>query len=929
MAAAVLTAFGVWGAIPLPEHPRPDFERVEWVNLNGEWDFTFDKKGENFDRKIVVPFSWACAESGITNDTEKVGWYRRSVKVPEQWRGRRVFVVVGASDWETAVWIDGQLLDVHQGGYTPFEVELTPFVKYGAEHELKICAIDADPQREGGIKFQNGSNRLYGKQGYGDARGIWQTVYMEARGETYFETVHFTPDIDRGLVKAKLTLAGPAKAPLIAKVKFKPEDRADSFVAVHFPKSSMVREVEIPMPGAKLWDLDNPYLYEVKVTLEGENVWDEVGTYFGMRKISAGVMPNGGHPYVMLNNKPVYLKLCLDQAYCPTGFYTYPSDEFMKNDILISKKLGLNGNRIHIKTEVPRRLYWADRLGLLIMADVPNAWGDCTEAYFREHEYTFREMVKRDMNHPSIFSWVLFNETWGLFNTIKNQTGKNGEKRRAKEYLPASQRRVARCYQLAKELDPTRLVEDNSPCNNDHVVTDLNTWHGYHAGDRYAAVVKDICGRTKPGGKWNYIGGHSQNGEPMLNSECGAVWGYFGGGWGMVGDVDWSWDYHQMMDAFRRNPKCCGFLYTEHHDVINEWNGYVRYDRTPKHTGVEELCPGMTVADWHGDAYLAVGDKQYRVYEPGAEAEIPVWVSLTTEKFAGKKLRIEGGMRWWDALGRMREKAFGGSAAEFTAQSWHHADAAKPKVKMPGEEAAGTVWFRLMDGEKAVARNFTCFAVRRKEGAGRAEKRAEGLALRVAPKGYAEAKFSAKLWDVLDGLKVCGAGSGEISYDFALPQGFDMGKAAGAEFFAEVSAKRLNGRDKEQGMDKTVDLDCMLGGGSKDGSALKNSYPMTGAYPFKGAVTVAVNGVELGTTELADDPADHRGILSWGEQPLKRIQESGSYGYMVKVAVPKDVLAKAKGGKVRVTLRAAENRGLAVFGERFGRYPADPTLLIK
>ena len=234
----------------------------------------------------------------------------------------------------------------------------------------------------------------------------------------------------------------------------------------------MRAKMKIALRDVKLWDLENPYLYEVVCALKpggreaGAAETDEVRTYFGMRKVSVGKLPGTEHPYVTLNGKPLYLQLTLDQSYHPDGFYTFPSDEFMKNEILLSKKLALSGNRIHIKVEVPRKLYWADRLGLLIMADVPCAWGPASEAMFREHWFCFEGMVKRDFNHPSIFSWVLFNETWGLF-----VDGQNWGRDRAKRYAPWVQRAVADAYAKAKALDPTRLVEDNSPCNRDHVAT--------------------------------------------------------------------------------------------------------------------------------------------------------------------------------------------------------------------------------------------------------------------------------------------------------------------------------------------------------------------------------------------------------------------------------------------------------------------------
>lgn len=490
MLVAVCVVLGVCAGIPLPEHPRPDWERTEWLNLNGTWRFAFDKAdagvGEKwfdadnakFDRFIVVPFSWGSALSGIKDEAD-IGWYRREVTVPEAWKGKRVFLVVGASDHDTTGWFDGVRLGEHMGGYTPFEFELTDLVKWGEAQRITLRAWDEPAARAGS------SWRLYGKQGYGNARGVWQTVYLEARGNEFLETVRFTPDIESQSVTADIRLGAPAKEPLAFEVRFREEDRAKP-ATIAFAPGQMRAKMKIALRDVKLWDLENPYLYEVVCALKpggreaGAAETDEVRTYFGMRKVSVGKLPGTEHPYVTLNGKPIYLQLTLDQSYHPDGFYTFPSDEFMKNEILLSKKLALSGNRIHIKVEVPRKLYWADRLGLLIMADVPCAWGPASEAMFREHWFCFEGMVKRDFNHPSIFSWVLFNETWGLF-----VDGQNWGRDRAKRYAPWVQRAVADAYAKAKALDPTRLVEDNSPCNRDHVVTDLNTWHAYEPGYRW------------------------------------------------------------------------------------------------------------------------------------------------------------------------------------------------------------------------------------------------------------------------------------------------------------------------------------------------------------------------------------------------------------------------------------------------------------
>ena len=912
MLVAVCVALGVCAGIPLAEHPRPDWERTEWLNLNGTWRFAFDKAdagvGEKwfdadnakFDRFIVVPFSWGSALSGIKDEAD-IGWYRREVTVPEAWKGKRVFLVVGASDHDTTGWFDGVRLGEHMGGYTPFEFELTDLVKWGEAQRITLRAWDEPAARAGS------SWRLYGKQGYGNARGVWQTVYLEARGNEFLETVRFTPDIESQSVTADIRLGAPAKEPLAFEVRFREEDRAKP-ATIAFAPGQMRAKMKIALRDVKLWDLENPYLYEVVCALKpggreaGAAETDEVRTYFGMRKVSVGKLPGTEHPYVTLNGKPLYLQLTLDQSYHPDGFYTFPSDEFMKNEILLSKKLALSGNRIHIKVEVPRKLYWADRLGLLIMADVPCAWGPASEAMFREHWFCFEGMVKRDFNHPSIFSWVLFNETWGLF-----VDGQNWGRDRAKRYAPWVQRAVADAYAKAKALDPTRLVEDNSPCNRDHVVTDLNTWHAYEPGYRWEGAVAAWCRDTFPGSKANYIGGFVQGNAPMLNSECGNVWGYKGS----TGDCDWSWDYHLMINAFRRRLQCGGWLYTEHHDVINEWNGYVRFDRTPKYTGIEELFPGSSLTDWHADAYLPLDAELCRAFKAGETWTMPVDVSLTTDRYAGRRLAVAYRVRAWDAAGKSVEGEWQDAGA-FTAASWQNGRLFDVPVALPRTTACGTVCFVLKDGAETVARNFACFVTRGEAAAN---------VVSVPPAAFTQAAWSQKQWNVLDGLKANGAGKGFFEYTFA---GVPAGKTA--TFRAELSAKRLNAKDTKD-LDKGVrDLDCMLGGGFANRAKNPNAYPMTSDEKWPSMVKVYANGVLVKTQKLEDDPADHRGILSWFAQPRDRtLHEAGSYGWLVEAPIPADVLAKGKEGKVTIRLET-EKGGLAVYGANFGRYPLDPSL---
>jgi len=898
--------------IPLPEHPRPDFNRPNWINLNGNWQFRFDAKnlGKNeewfeknitYPETIMVPFPWGSSLSGV-KDKADIAWYARWIKVPDSWKGKRVFLVIGACDWRTKAWLDGKLLGSHQGGYTPFEFELTSYLRSGKGHRL-VLRVDDTPH----------PFKLEGKQGYGPAKGIWQTPYLEARGDAPLAWIHFSPDIDNEKVKVEAELMEAVPSDLKLRLDFTTSKLPQSEVKI--PKAEKRVNFEVSIPKPRLWTLDDPFLYEVKATVSGNGIEeDQVNTYFGMRKISVIDLPGTDHPYIALNNKPIYLQMTLDQAYNPEGYYTFPSDKFTRDEILRSRRIGLNGMRIHVKVGIPRKLYWADRLGMLIMADVPNSWGEPTKEMRQESNYALVNMIRRDYNHPSIFYWVLFNETWGL------RSKKEG-------YKPETQEWVISMFQLAKSLDPTRLVEDNSACDNDHVITDVNSWHAYLPGYSWQEVLDEIVKETYPGSKWNFIGGRKQERQPLLNSECGNVWGYKGS----TGDVDWSWDYHIMMNKFRSHPKLVGWLYTEHHDVINEWNGYYRYDRSEKVTGLSKIVDGMSLNDLHSPFYIAPGGELCREVKPETAVKLPLWASFMTDNpGCGKELKLQIKLYGWNTMGH--EKIYFQSSRKVHFEPWMSKALSPIEVPMP-KETALTVLLLVLEDELGdiLHRNFTTFLVANGESPRDQIQKVDNHKVRLvrfAPNTFYKADWTLKQWEVLNGLKVNGAGSGFFEYRIPWPKGLALEDIQEATFLVEVSAKQLFGKDREGS--KRIGGDYMRGKGAHDPSLNQNSYPMTDMTRFPSAVRIRVGGKALGNYELKDDSADHRGILSWFSQKRdRRLHEAGSYGELLRVSIPKIVLreGKAKGGIIiRLEVDDALPGGLAIYGERFGRYPLDPTL---
>ena len=898
--AASSAAF-IPSSIPLPEHPRPDFQRDAWLNLNGPWQFQFDaqdsgeargwfQSGLPSPRQILVPFPWGSPLSGVP-DSATIGWYSRTIDVPTSWTGRRTFLVIGAADWRTTAWLDGQKLGTHDGGYIPFEFELTKNLKPGQPQRL-VLRIDDAPR----------AFKLEGKQGYGNARGIWQTPYLESRGAVPLRTLHFAPDIDRKRVSVTARLLQKAPRDLTLTLRF--ENVALPVVTRRVPRGTEQVTFDVAIPNAHLWSLDDPFLYEVEATL-GD---DRVQSYFGMRKISVVTLPGTDYRYVALNDVPLYLQLTLDQAFHPEGFYTFPSDSFVRAEISRAKEIGLTGLREHVKIESPRKLYWADRLGLLIMADVPNSWGEPDSAMRGEAESTLRGMIERDYNHPAIFAWVLFNETWGLFT-------KTGQRQ---VYRPETQSWVASVYRDAKTLDPTRLVEDNSPCcGHGHTETDINSWHDYLPGWAWENRDGMVSDSTHPGSSWNFEAGYRQGSQPNINSEFGNVWGYEGS----TGDVDWSWDYHRAVNAFRRHPRIAGWLYTELHDVINEWNGYWRFDRSEKETGLGDLVDGMSLRDLHAPLYVVVGDSLSQNVIAGATVQVPLYASFLTSRPLGDSLTLRADLYGWNALGEKR--VYSQVTRRVPYRPWMTGALESLHVSMPDERAVLVLAVRLEDGAGVVLhRNFCTFVV---------EGDAPRGTVSINPAHFSATSWSLKQWNVMDSLKVNGAGSGFFEYRFPWPPGTRAPDLASVTFLAEVSAKELFGKDRAGA--GRIEGDFMLGRGTVDPSLNPNAYPMTDERRFPSAVTIRVNDVVAGRVTLEDDPADHRGILSWHAQlhdRPPRLREAGSYGTLLRVPIPREALDRAAAQRelvIRLEVDPSLPGGLAIYGRHFGRYPLDPTVV--
>jgi beta-galactosidase/beta-glucuronidase len=419
--------------LPLPEYPRPQFERKEWFNLNGLWDYAICPKDVNevkdFDGKILVPFPIESALSGVgkkLHSNEKL-WYHRKFQIPENWKGKQILLHFGAVDWETHIWVNKNKIGEHKGGYTPFEFDISNSLNDG-ENDITINVWD--PTDKG--KQERGKQSLNPKAiFYTAVSGIWQTVWLEPVPKTYLEKIYVKTDIDNGTVSIQSVVKNRESNDFL-EVEIINNKNQDSIY-----KCKVNQEINIKIRSPKLWSPDNPFLYSFKLRIKrGNEILDEVNSYFGMRKVSLSDEENG-IVHIKFNNEKLFQFGILDQGYWPDGLYTAPTDEALKYDIQITKELGFNMIRKHVKVEPARWYYHCDKLGILVWQDMPNG-GFISPNLEPLNAKEYIEMIKKTgrntedkqnyynelssminslYNFPSIIVWVPFNEGWGQFET--------------------------------------------------------------------------------------------------------------------------------------------------------------------------------------------------------------------------------------------------------------------------------------------------------------------------------------------------------------------------------------------------------------------------------------------------------------------------------------------------------------------------------
>ena len=548
--------------IPRSEHPDPQFQRKDWLNLNGEWDFEFDfgnsglragvLEKDEWSRKINVPFCPESKLSGIEyTDFIAAVWYRKSVTVTEAQLEGRVLIHFGAVDYETYLYVNGEEAGYHKGGYTSFTFDITEFLTAGEN----VIAVNARDDVRDPLVPRGKQSELYNSHGcdYTRTTGIWQTVWLEFVPKAYVKSFKLFPDTVNATLGVSAVVEGEGA--------FKAEAFYDGRLVGSFEKTAAgFVSGDIKLSETHLWEVGCGRLYDLKITFGG----DEISSYFGLRDIRID-----GYK-VLINGKSVFQRLVLDQGFYADGIYTAPSDEALEKDIRLSLAVGFNGARLHQKVFEPRFLYHCDRLGYIVWGEFGN-WGldysrdGALEAMLPQ----WCESVARDFNHPAIVGWCPFNETWDRDGRKQND-----------ELL-----RIV--YRVTKQLDETRPCIDTS--GNFHVETDIFDVHDY---EQKVEIFKGNYDRLMTEGVLfeHFPDRQEYDGKkPAFVSEYGGIqWslGSRGDAWGYgnapKSEQEFIDRYKGLTDALLDNERMFGFCYTQLYDIEQEQNGLYYYDRSPK-----------------------------------------------------------------------------------------------------------------------------------------------------------------------------------------------------------------------------------------------------------------------------------------------------------------------------------------------------------
>ncbi len=569
--------------IPRPEHPRPDFVRNTFYNLNGTWQFAFDdddrglaerwQDGRQLPLSIVVPFCYQSEKSGLGGDEiHPILWYRRSFSVPKDMQGQRILLRFGAVDYACDVYINGTHVGHHVGGYSPFALDITLALQEG-DNDLCLRVTDYPDctQTRGKQYWKRGLMGCW----YTPTSGIWQTVYLEAVGARHFTQIHVTPDIDRQMATAELALDIEPLPGTEVELTLSFQGEVLRTLRTNMPTRHMQVPfsvlAEVGLRRMHLWSPGNPNLYDLNVKLlNADAVLDEVNTYFGMRKVEVA----GGE--VLLNNHTIYQRLVLDQGYYPDGILTAPTDEALRRDIELSMAAGFNGARLHQKVFEERFLYHADRLGYLVWGEFGD-WGIDRDRPEATYITQWLEVLERDYSHPSIIGWCPLNETGQPIG----------------DAISGLSDLTRGMFLATKAMDTTRPVLDASGYSHRVPESDIYDSHDYEQDpeklrQRQAGLAEGKPFQNGPSDRpWSI----PYRGQPYFVSEFGGIW------WNpeaRPGEDSWGYgerpksleEFYERFEGLCAvlldNPLMFGYCYTQLTDVYQEQNGIYTFDRRPK-----------------------------------------------------------------------------------------------------------------------------------------------------------------------------------------------------------------------------------------------------------------------------------------------------------------------------------------------------------